>query len=55
MGNLKGKNEIAKTEAPEFIRTDQMDSAAKIWYGNMLAVIKLRKKGKGATNVSKLP
>ena len=39
--------------APDFIRMDQPDRAAAIWYSNILALIKLRKKG--ATKVSKLP
>ena len=30
------------TDAPDFIRMDQIDSAAEIWYSNMLALIKLK-------------
>ena len=32
----------ANTDAPEFTRIDQLDSAAKIWYSNIMALIKLR-------------
>ena len=32
----------ANTDAPDFIRMDQLDSAADIWSNNMLALIKLR-------------
>ena len=33
---------IANTGAPDFIRMDQLDNAAEIWYSNILALIKLR-------------
>ena len=32
----------ANTDAPDFARMDQLDSAAQIWSSNMLALIKLR-------------
>ena len=32
----------ANTNAPDFIRIDQLDSAAEIWFSNILALIKLR-------------
>ena len=32
----------ANTDAPDFIRTDQLDSAAQISFANMLALLKLR-------------
>ena len=41
--NIEATNFVtAKTDAPDFIRTDQLDSAAEIWYSNILALIKLR-------------
>ena len=39
--------------AADYIRIDQLDSAAEIWMSDILALIKLREKG--ATKVSKLP
>ena len=32
----------ANTDAPEFTPIDKLDSAADIWYSNILALIKLR-------------
>ena len=32
----------ANTDAPDFIRMDQLDRAAEISYSNILALIKLR-------------
>ena len=32
----------ANTDAQNFIRMDQLDSAAEVWSNNMLALIKLR-------------
>ena len=30
------------TDAPDFIRMDQLDSAAEVWFSNILALIKLK-------------
>ena len=32
----------ANTNAPDFIRMDQLNSAAEVWSNNMLALMKLR-------------
>ena len=32
----------ANTDVPDFIRIDQLDGTADIWYSNILAMIKLR-------------
>ncbi len=45
--------ENANTEAPDFTRMDQLDRAAEIFLNNIMALIKLRKKG--ATKASILP
>ncbi len=42
MGNFLGYNATAKTDLPDFVRMDQLGSAAKLSWNNMLAVIKLR-------------
>ena len=42
MGNCTKKFFTAKTDAPDFTRIDQLDSAAEIRYSNTLALMKLR-------------
>ncbi len=42
MVNSTANNATAQADAPDFIRMDQLSSAAEIWYGNIMALIKLR-------------
>ncbi len=53
MGNCIGRRATAKTDSPDFIRKDQLDCVAAIYYNNTLVLIKLR--GNGITKVGKLP
>ena len=42
MGNFIGCFGITETEVPDFIKMEQLGNADRIWYGNMLDIIKLR-------------
>ena len=53
MGNSTANIVITRVDAQDVTRIEQLGSAADIWYGNIMALIKLRESG--TTMVSILP